>query len=197
MLHGRRMLEQTPVNMARYAAAFFIATTLGGAAALELKEIAKGKDPRSPKGEGRCAGARRVLGRGDAAGRRLGHLRRFPRSSQNRFGGGFASTLAGPMVQSAQNVGDATVGEGMRYARGDKTHVGRDVVKLLKQETPGSLWYSRLAFERLVADQLQEQIDPDYRRNWRTIERKAKDRGQEFWWEPGETSPERAPRLAK
>jgi hypothetical protein len=194
MLHGRRMLEQTPVNMARYAAAFFTLTTLGGAAALELKELEKGKDPRSPKGEGSPSfwGAAALQGGG------WGIFGDFLASSENRFGGGIASTLAGPMVQSAQNVGDATLGEGMRYARGDKTHVGRDVVKLLKQETPGSsLWYSRLAFERLVADQLQEQIDPDYRRNWRTIERKAKDRGQEFWWEPGETSPERAPRLAK
>jgi hypothetical protein len=74
---------------------------------------------------------------------------------------------------------------------------GRDVVKLLKQEAPGSsLWYTRLAFERLVADQLQEAIDPGYRKSWRDMKRKAREKGQEFWWEPGETSPERAPKLA-
>jgi hypothetical protein len=194
MLHGRRMLEQTPINAARYAVAFTIATTLGGAAALELKEIAKGKDPRSPKGEG----ALQFWGAAMLQGGGWGIFGDFLGASENRFGGGFASTLAGPMVQSAQNIADATAGNIMRKSRGAKTHVGRDVVKLIKQELPGSsLWYSRLAFERLLADQLQEHIDPDHRRSWRALERKAKDRGQEFWWEPGETSPERAPRLAK
>jgi hypothetical protein len=85
----------------------------------------------------------------------------------------------------------------MRAYRGAKTHVGRDVVKLLKQETPGSSnWYTRLAFERLVADQLQEAIDPGYRKSWRDMASKMKKTGQEFWWEPGETSPKRAPKLA-
>jgi hypothetical protein len=52
MTHGRRMLEQSPVNMARYAGVFFLLSTLGGAAAMELKMISKGQDPRP------CQGAR-------------------------------------------------------------------------------------------------------------------------------------------
>jgi hypothetical protein len=69
-------------------------------------------------------------------------------------------------------------------------------VKLIKQETPGSsLWYSRLAFERLVADQLQEEIDPKYRQSWRATEARARQQKQGFWWEPGETSPTRAPKV--
>jgi hypothetical protein len=117
MMHGRRMLEQTPVNMARYAAFFFTATTLGGAIALELKELEKGRISAIRARRAWVNFAPPVLGSG-AAGRRLGHLRRFPLGSENRFGGGYASTLAGPLVQSAQNFGDATIGEGMRaYAR--------------------------------------------------------------------------------
>jgi hypothetical protein len=192
-MHGRRMLEQTPLNMARYAAFFFTATTLGGAIALELKALEKGQDLRDPRKEGwvNFIAASALQGGG------WGIYGDFLSASENRFGGGYASTLAGPLVQSFQNFGDATIGEGMRAYRGAKTHVGRDVVKLLKQEAPGSsLWYTRLAFERLVADQLQEAIDPGYRKSWRDMKRKAKQQGKEFWWEPGETSPERAPKLA-
>jgi hypothetical protein len=207
MMHGRRMLLQTPINRARYAAAFFIMTTLGGAIALELKELAKGKDLRDPRAEGEkakkqgvpaWAGHAQFWGAATAQGGGWGIYGDFLGSSQNRFGGGFASTLAGPMVQSAQNFGDATVGEGFRAVTGKPTHPGADVVKLLKQETPGSsLWYTRLAFERLVADQLQEEIDPNHKKTWRAMSRRAKEKGQEFWWEPGETSPRRAPELAK
>jgi hypothetical protein len=94
------------------------------------------------------------------------------------------------LVQSFQNFGDATIGEGMRAYRGAKTHVGRDVVKLLKQETPGSsLWYTRLAFERLVADQLQEEIDPGYRKSWRDMNRKAKRRHKSFGGSPARRRP--------
>jgi hypothetical protein len=207
MMHGRRMLEQTAINRARYAALFFALTTLGGAASLELKELAKGKDLRDPRAEGelahrqgvpRWAGHAQFWGASALQGGGWGIYGDFLASSQNRFGGGFASTLAGPMVQSAQNFGDATIGEGFRYTQGQKTHPGQDVVRLLKQETPGSsLWYTRIAFERLVADQLQEEIDPGYRKSWHAMNRRAKEKGQEFWWEPGETSPRRAPEVAK
>jgi hypothetical protein len=192
-MHGRRMLEQTPINMARYAAAFFTFSTIGGAIAIELKALSKGQDLRDPRKEGwvNFIAASALQGGG------WGIYGDFLAASENRFGGGYASTLAGPLVQSAQNFGDATIGEAMRAYRGAKTHVGRDVVKLLKQETPGSSnWYTRLAFERLVADQLQEAIDPGYRKSWRDMASKMKKTGQEFWWEPGETSPKRAPKLA-
>jgi hypothetical protein len=46
LTHGRRILEQGAGSAARYAAALFILTTLGGAAAMEAKELLKGKDAR-------------------------------------------------------------------------------------------------------------------------------------------------------
>lgn len=195
LMHGRRMLNRNLPGKLGYAAALFGLTLLGGAAAMQLKEIAKGKDPR-PIPEGAQDRAK-FIGAAAAQGGGFGIFGDFFYSGTNRFGGGFAGTLAGPQAGTAQNVfnlGQSTLN---RYAFGDKkARPGRDLVTLLKQETPGSsLWFTRLAFERELADQLQEEIDPKYRSSWRTTERNARKQGQDFWWEPGETSPDRAPQL--
>lgn len=197
MTHGRRMLEQSAPNMARYAATFFILSTLGGAAAMELKEISKGKDPRPVPGkDAPILKHAEFWGAASLQGGGLGIWGDFLGSTENRFGGGPAETAAGPVVSTIANVGGVGF-SAARSALGDKkAHPGRDLVKAITQEAPGnSLWYSRVAFNRLVADQLQEAIDPDYRKSWRAMQRKAKQQGQGFWWEPGETSPDRAPKL--
>lgn len=190
LTHGRRILEQNAWDGARYAAGLFISMSVMGALAMQLKEVAKGKDPRAAFGDDMAAfwGAAVLQGGG------FGILGDFLGASENRFGGGLASTLAGPGVSTVQNVSSLTLGNAFKAIRGDDTTVGRDLVKLLKQETPGgSLWYGRLAFERLVLDQLQQEIDPDYRASFRRMKKLADERGQEFYWEPGDMAPERAP----
>jgi hypothetical protein len=198
MTHGRRMLEQAPAGALGYALGFFAATTIGGALALELKEIAKGKDPRpipsakDPRSSTPSFGARRCY---RVAVRAFG---RFPREHgeplwrRSRRDGRRAAR------RHRANIGGLGFSL-LRKGFGDKkANPGADLVRLVKQETPGSsMWYSRVAFERLLADQLQQQVDPNYRQSWRAMDRKAKEKGQDFWWEPGETSPERAPELQK
>jgi hypothetical protein len=66
-----------------------------------------------------------------------------------------------------------------------------------RQNVPGqNLFYIRLAVDRLLADQIQSHIDPNYTQSWRTMERTSHKAGQEYWWAPGETAPERAPDMA-
>lgn len=190
MTHGRRMFENGAWTGAKYATAMMGSMTIMGALALQLKEISKGKDPRKMDGDHMAEfwGAAILQGGG------LGIFGDFLGASENRFGGGLAGTLAGPGVQTVQNVGNLTLGNAFRAIRGDDTNVGRDLVNIIKQETPGgSLWYGRLALERTLIDQLQMQVDPDYRDAFRRLERRADDRGQEFYWEPGELAPDRAP----
>jgi hypothetical protein len=196
MTHGRRMLERSTGGMAAYAAAFFILTTLGGAAAMELKALSKGEDPQPvPTGKDPVIKHAEFWGKATLQGGGWGIYGDFLGSTENRFGGGPGETAAGPLASSAANIGGAGFSL-IRAGLGDKkAHPGRDLVKAFKQEAPGnSIWWSRVAFERLVADQMQKEIDPDYARSWRATQRRVKQQGQEFWWEPGETSPKRAPR---
>lgn len=74
---------------------------------------------------------------------------------------------------------------------------GAELARFLRFNTPGSnLWYARLGLNRLVQDQLQTMLDPDYRGCLRRMELKARrDYPQQFWWQPGKASPRRAPSL--
>jgi hypothetical protein len=63
---------------------------------------------------------------------------------------------------------------------------------------PGrSLWYTRLAFERLVQDEIALAPDPDAASRFRRIERQAeREFGQKFFSRPGRGLPQRPPDLA-
>jgi hypothetical protein len=111
----------------------------------------------------------------------------FLSSTQNRFGGGFGQTLAGPMAQDFDALADIPTSKKPAWA----------AARLARQELPGgSLWYAKLAFDRLVTDQIQEEIDPSYRQSWRRMEKRARDQRTEYYWAPGETAPDHAPDLA-
>lgn len=197
LTHGRRMVQLAPASAVGYAVAFTGATTIGGLLAIQLKEIAKGKDPRPiPGPDAEPLDHADLWGSAMLQGGGFGIAGDFISSTENRFGGGPAATIAGPLAGTVGNVGALAFSSG-KAAMGDKkANPGRDLVKLIKQDAPGaSIWYSRIAFERLLADQLQEQIDPNYRQSWRAMEKRAAERGQDFWWEPGATAPERAPNV--
>jgi len=203
MMQSRRLAEASSVGgwaAGRYAAGLFIATTLAGALALEMKDVLNGKDPRrvgaSPlptqdqldaiaRGEGPSATYdQKFWASAVAQGGGLGIFGDFAYGSTNRFGGGLASTIAGPTVQTAQGIVDVA---------GSK-HPAWAAAKLLRQELPGgSIVGLRLAFDREVMDQIQQQIDPDYRKAWRRMEQRAAEQGSQYWWEPGQQAPERGP----
>ena len=79
----------------------------------------------------------------------------------------------------------------MKTNRGDKLDPGNQIIRMLKQYTPGSsIWYLRLAFERLIADSVANLVDPDVqRRRNRLINSYLRDTQQEYWWKPGDISP--------
>jgi len=177
IMQMQRLIEQSAGNAARYAAGLVVGTTVLGALALQLKAIASGKDPREMDSPEFWAAA-------GLQGGGFGIFGDFLSSTQNRFGGGIGQTLAGPIAQDIDALG--------RVITSDKP--AWDAIKLGKQLMPGqSLWYSKLAFDRLITDQIQEELDPNYRRSWRRMERYARDQGTDFYWAPGETAPERAP----
>lgn len=86
----------------------------------------------------------------------------------------------------------------LRITQGKDANIGGDLVNFLKSYTPGSsIWYTRLAFERLVADQLQLMADPKASRRFRRMIRKRRrDLKQSYWWQPGDAAPDRAPDIA-
>ncbi|SDW15148.1 hypothetical protein SAMN05444336_101255 [Albimonas donghaensis] len=184
----RTMARPGAMNRALYAAQLMAGLTLLGGVSVQLKEVAKGRDPR-PMDDPAFWGAAVFQGGG------LGIFGDFFSASTSRAGGGFAETLAGPVVGLGADVARAVASNADRAAQGKAPLIGRDAVNLARRYTPGSsLWYGRLALDRLVWDQLQDMLDPEARTLWRRQERKAlRDRGNAAWWRKGETAPDRAP----
>jgi hypothetical protein len=176
---------------ASYAAQLFILTTLGGAAALQLKQIANGKDPQTIK-DAKFWGAAMATGGG------FGLLGDFLFADVNRYGYSLPEQIAGPTMSLGQDVLKFTAGNLWELIQGKDTKIGRESAMLIGKYTPlaSSLWATRLAYKREIIDQLQYQLDPQAHRRWRDEERKAlKEKKQGYWWRPGETAPGRAPDL--
>ena len=81
-----------------------------------------------------------------------------------------------------------------KLAEGKDTSVTTDLIKLAHRYTPGtSIWYGRLALERLVFDRALQWADPDQYKKLNRIERKSyRNYGQKYWWGRGQDAPYRA-----
>lgn len=188
---GRFLAEDGVGNKARWLADFTISMTVVGAIIVEAKQMIYGRDPRDITQPGFWVGA--LLQGGG-----LGIFGDFAFSNINRYGGGFGSTLAGPAAGLGTDTINLTLGNLLQVVEGKKTNFGRELVDYVARYTPGtSIWYMRLAYERLVIDTLRKAADPDAERRFRAKQRRMeKDYGQRMWWEPGETAPGRAPDLS-
>lgn len=178
-----------PLRGARFMAAIAISSTLLGALAMQLKSLSRGEDPR-PMDEPEFWGAAMLQGGG------LGIYGDYLFGSVNRFGGGFAGSLAGPVTSRASNLWNLTGGNLIQLAQDEPTNFGREAVGFARMNL--SLpFYARLAYERVLLDELQKAVDPEARKAFRRKASKLKTQFKTgYWWAPGETGPRRAPSFA-
>lgn len=193
--HLMRGLSMNGAQSGKYLANMFISMTILGGLAYQAKQLQKGKDPITmdpTEPEGRRFWAAAALQGGG-----LGIFGDFVFADVNRHGQSPAATFAGPVAQTVDDIIRMTVGNAQQALDGEETKMMAELVRAAGKYTPGSsLWYSRLAFERLVLDQLTLMADPDAHEKFRRMERQArKDYGQRYFWRPGQTTPERAPEL--
>lgn len=189
--YRRVMAQPTPMARAQYAASMIAGLTLLGAVSVQLKELAKGRDPISMDRLD-FWGAALFQGGG------LGIFGDFFSSETSRAGGGVVETIAGPVVGLGGDVLRAVASNAQRVADGKDMLIGRDVTNLARRNTPGtSLWYARTALDRLVWDQMQEFLDPEANAGFRRMaKRQLRNNGNEYWWSPGEATPDRGPDLS-
>lgn len=174
-----------PGAAAAYGVSFLTAMTLTGAASIQLREISKGRDPKPMDGKFWLA----AVMYGGALGIFADLLGGFTSDRD----GSVAKTFAGPTINFVDDVASTT-----KKFRDDKPeNDGRAADKMLRRYFPGvSLWQGNVAINRWWFDQMQEEIDPNYRADRRALERRTEEQGQEFYWAPGELSPDRAPDFA-
>ena len=184
----RGIYQATPAGKGAYLGALTLGTTIMGALSLQLKEIASGREPRNTDDPKFWAAA---FAQGGGAGIFGDYLYAGVLGS-NRFGGSLAETAAGPAAGAVSDLVRLTAGQFGEVIEGKETNPGADLVTGLQKFTPvvGSLWYTRLAYERLVLDQLRLQVDPDARERFRRMQRRRLNEfEQRYWWRPGDETP--------
>jgi hypothetical protein len=188
--HGGRMVEQTGgVGKLGYFLALAVPVTVMGALGQQIYEIANGRDPkpmdpRTPEG-------RALWGQGMLKGGALGMLGDIiGLTAQGRFQSA-AEYAAGPLIGDSDRLLS-----GLRGAVTGKPRAAAQLAQLGKENVPGNnVWYARLLLDRLLADQVQRSIDPQYDKRVSAMQRRATEHGQGYYWQPGETAPRRAPDL--
>lgn len=193
--HGIRSfldLQKNGIGIGSYAVHFAIATTLMGALSEQMRAVANGKDPLDMLTGSFWATS---FSRGGGAGI-LGDLIYAGFNKTNQ--GFFTQFFGGPVAQFANDVVALTGNNMQAAAAGQDTGMGRELARFVRSYTPGSnLWYSRLATDRLIFDQLQMMLDRKYPQAFRRLEQRAAENyGQKFWWRPGKASPDRGPNFA-
>jgi ribosomal protein S18 acetylase RimI-like enzyme len=153
-------------------ASFIALSTAMGYAAMSVKDLLRGKNPR-PVDDPRTWAAAMVQGGG------LGLYGDFLFGKYNRMGGSLTGSMAGPVANLADTAADLWT----RIRTGDDfAAVGFNA--LLANTPFMSLFYTRAALDYLILYQIQDSLNPGFlRRMERRLER---ENGQTFYLPPSQ-----------
>jgi hypothetical protein len=192
-LHMYRMFEMLKRNRVAPGTAYMVMLITGGTGLGFLigqaQDIAAGRGPRDPSDANAW---KEALIRGAA----LGIFAEPLIYGENAEGRDVFYELMGPLVDQAASgwtTGAAAVDEIGTWMSGEEkqTNAGREALKLLKKVAPFStLFYTRLATDRLIYDNLQRMVDgeaDDAFERRRDFYQENKQQG--FWWGPGDREP--------
>ena len=191
MRHIRRGMAQEGWGKAGYIGTLVASTTVLGGMAIQLGEIAAGRDPKDITDDEKLGVPGLRFGIASfLKGGALGLYGDFLFSDTSQGGQSFIGAIGGPIAGDIEALsklkGSAADGKG--------SQVGGNLVRFAKSHTPAAnLWYTRAATDHLIFNQLQDYFSPGYLR--RMKQRARKEFKQSYWWEPGDTTPDRAPNL--
>lgn len=194
LMHGWRMVESMmdargQMFRGQYIAALTIQATVLGAVALQLKNIAAGKDPEPMFDKDNPFFWAKAAAQGGAGGIIGDQIKAMLQTKST----GDAARLLSPTGALALDLGAFLGGNVNQSLSGEKSNVGREAVNLLRKYTP-EIVYFRLMTDRLVWDTLQRWWDPDASSVFSRMEQRArKEQDTQFFWRPGRVQPDRPP----
>lgn len=185
-LHALAIRDGVAGNRAMNNALFYVSHILAGAAIVQARQMLQGKDPID-MGHGKFWWHAAAQGGGLGY---FGDLISGVTGAADRSVTGKFSGPIGGLLDDAGRFGSAVV-------QGKQGAIGQGI-ELAKHIVPGSnLWFSRLATDRLIFDQIHRAVDPVYAESFaRRANRAQKEYGQSYWFPQGEVAPDRPPNLA-
>ncbi|RQO57537.1 hypothetical protein [Pseudomonas sp. KBW05] len=191
MRHGARGMAQEGWGKAGYLAALVASTTVLGGMAIQLGEIAAGRDPKDITDDKKWGVPGLRFGLASfLKGGAMGLYGDFLFSDTSQGGSSPLAALSGPIAGDLESIFKLKD----NAADGEVNQTGGKLVRLAKSHIPGAnLWYTKAATDHLIFNQLQDYFSPGYLR--RMKQRARKEFKQSYWWEPGDSTPDRAPNL--
>ncbi|EKE24374.1 MAG: hypothetical protein ACD_6C00137G0004 [uncultured bacterium] len=165
MRHGSRAMAQDGVKgKAAYGVSLFAMTTLLGALAVQLKELANGNDPSTTWDSDDPQKTMNFWTRSAVQGGGLSILGDILVAGTDTSGRSTSDFMVGPLGSDVKAVLGLTVGNLTQYYDDKDTNASNEAFRLLKNKIPAqNLWYTKAATNRMIFDEMQDMIAPGYR----------------------------------
>lgn len=165
MRHGSRAMAQDGVKgKAAYGVSLFAMTTILGALAVQLKELANGNDPSTMWDSDDPQKTMNFWTRSAVQGGGLSILGDILVAGTDTSGRSTSDFMVGPLGSDAKAVLGLTVGNLTQYYDDKDTNASNEAFRLLKNKIPAqNLWYTKAATNRMIFDEMQDMIAPGYR----------------------------------
>jgi len=185
MTHFARGLNEAGrADKLKYLASLIGGTTVLGAVALQGKMLKNGYTPKDMDDPAFWISA-------FAQGGGTGILGDFLFMDHTRFGS-ISDYLMGPTVGTVASLVNTFLGTGQRAIKGEDKIVekfGAASNKLIRDLTPKT-WYTGLVTERYLNDWIGQQMDRNWYRRQRSLQRRfRKEYGSRPWWPAGRMTP--------
>lgn len=165
MRHGSRAMAQQGVKgKAVYGVSLFLMTSMLGALAVQLKELANGNDPSTMWDSDDPQKTLNFWTRSAVQGGGLSILGDILVAGTDTSGRSTSDFMVGPLGSDVKGVLGLTVGNLTQYYDGKDTNASNEAFRLLKNKIPAqNLWYTKAATNRMIFDEMQDIISPGYR----------------------------------
>ena len=186
---------ETATSKAAMTAYLIASSTLAGMMLMQTREMIAGKDPRAMFDREDWW---KVWGQAFLYGGALGIYGDFLSGiNETRYGSGPLETMAGPTAGPLLELFAVQPLTALKQkTQGKDTHLAAQTIQDLKGFVPGgNIWYLKTALDHLVWQNVMESLSPGYLSAIRS--KTLKTTGQDWWWQPGELTPERAPALGQ
>ena len=165
MRHGSRTMAQQGVQgKAAYAIPLVAMTTILGGLVVQLKELANGNDPLTMWDSDDPDKTIDFMKRSFVAGGGLPVLGDILVAGMDTSGRDTGDFIAGPFGSDFKTILSLTVGNATQAANGIESNAGNEAFRFLKGKIPAqNLFYTKAATNRMIFDNFQDMIAPDYR----------------------------------
>lgn len=182
MRHGSRAMAQDGVKgKAAYGVSLFAMTTLLGALAVQLKELANGNDPSTMWDSDDPQKTMNFWTRSAVQGGGLSILGDILVAGTDTSGRSASDFMVGPFGSDVKAMLGLTVGNLTQYYDDKDTNASNEAFRLLKNKIPAqNLWYTKAATNRMIFDEMQDMIAPGYREKLLRKAERQHDRTR-FW----------------